>query len=94
MSLLSLESQSDVLTNQGRIDNVLAIGNRIYLFEFKSNTSAKSALKQILDKRYYQHFLLQEKPLTLVGLSFSHKPRKVTVKYAAQDMGPGNHPKR
>jgi hypothetical protein len=92
MSLLSLDSQSDVLTNYGRIDNVLAIDNRIYLFEFKLNASAKSALKQILDKRYYQHFLLQAKPLTLVGLSFSHKPRKVTVTYAAQDMNPGNHP--
>jgi hypothetical protein len=92
MDLLSLESQSDVLTNQGRIDNVLAMGNRIFLFEFKLNASAKSALKQIIDKRYYQHFLLQAKPLTLVGLSFSHKPRKVTVTYAAQDMNPGNHP--
>jgi hypothetical protein len=92
MSLLSLDSQSDVLTNQGRIDNVLTINNRIYLFEFKSNASAKSALKQILDKRYYQHSLLPAKSLTLVGLSFSHKPHKVTVTYAAQDMNPGNHP--
>jgi hypothetical protein len=92
MDLLSLESQSDVLTNKGRIDNVLTMNNRVYLFEFKLNASAKSALKQILDKRYYQHFLLQAKPLTLVGLSFSHKPRKVTVTYAAQDMSSGNHP--
>jgi hypothetical protein len=92
MDLLSLESQSDVLTNKGRIDNVLTMNNRIYLFEFKLNASAKSALKQILDKHYYQHFLLQAKPLTLVGLCFSHKSRKVTVTYAAQDMSSGNHP--
>jgi hypothetical protein len=86
MSLLSLESQSEMLTDRGRIDAVLSMPDRIYIFELKLHSSADDALQQILERQYYQRFLTQYKPLTLVGLSFGPTAHKFTVTYAAQEM--------
>jgi hypothetical protein len=88
MNLLSLQPQSEMLTNRGRIDTVVALSDRIYIFELKLNVPAKKALEQILEKQYYQCFLMQPKPLVLVGLAFNLMPNKIVVTYAAQDMYP------
>ncbi|CDK30909.1 ATP-binding protein [Candidatus Babela massiliensis] len=69
-SLLSLESQSEILTNNGRIDLALETKEYIYIFEFKLNKSAQIALEQIKDKKYYHRFLDKNKKIVLVGLNF------------------------
>jgi hypothetical protein len=88
MNLLSLQPQSEMLTNKGRIDTVVALSERIYIFELKLNVPAKKALEQILEKQYYQCFLMQPKLLVLVGLAFNLMPDKIVVTYAAQDVNP------
>jgi hypothetical protein len=73
-------------TDKGRIDAVLSMPDRIYIFELKLHSSADDVLQQILEKQYYQRFLTQYKPLTLVGLSFGPTAHKLTVTYVAQEM--------
>lgn len=75
MSLLhieiKLESASEILTNQGRIDLVTATEQYIYIFELKVNSDPSIALQQIRDNKYYEKYMLKEKKIILVGLAFN-----------------------
>lgn len=77
--LLGIRVAAEVKTNRGRIDAVIELTERIYLFEFKLSGSAVAALKQIQETEYYQKYRLQNKALTLVGVRFDRKKRKVTA---------------
>ena len=86
MSLLSLESQSEVLTDKGRIDHVIILDHYIYIFELKLNKSPEEALQQIKEKQYYQRYLGQRKPLVLVGISFSKMPTELTIAHVKEEL--------
>ncbi|MCB0060586.1 MAG: ATP-binding protein [Caldilineaceae bacterium] len=76
--LIGVRIDAEVKTNQGRIDAVIALRRRIYLFEFKLNKSAAEALKQIRDHAYHQKYAGQGKPITLIGANFDTTQRKIT----------------
>jgi len=80
LSLLSLESQSEILTNKGRIDLVLSTATHTYIFELKLNTSPEIALAQIKQRGYYERFLHQGKEVVLVGLAFTPKDKESQLK--------------
>jgi len=80
-SLLGLEVQSEIVTNRGRIDLVITTENYIYIFEFKFNTSPDVALKQIEDQKYYERYLLTRKHITLIGLAFNYKNKKLSLEW-------------
>jgi len=69
-SLLSIVADSEVSTDKGRIDMVIQTKTHIYIFEFKHGATAEKALQQILDRKYYERYAVQNKPIFLVGLSF------------------------
>ncbi len=69
---------AEVKTNRGRIDAVLELKDRIFLFEFKLDRNAEEALQQIKDHEYYQKYRLQPKLITLVGANFDSTKRKVS----------------
>lgn len=77
--LLGLRIHAEVRTNQGRIDAVAEVTDHIYLFEFKLDQSAESALQQIKTHEYLQKYQLQGKPLTLVGANFDSNKRQVVA---------------
>lgn len=58
-------------TSQGRIDCVLECPGYVYLFEFKLNSTAVVALKQIDEKGYAQPYASDPRRLYKVGISFS-----------------------
>lgn len=58
-------------TSQGRIDCVLECSNYVYIFEFKLNSTAAAALKQIEDKGYALPYACDSRFLYKVGISFS-----------------------
>lgn len=76
--LIGLRIDAEVSTNQGHIDSVIELPNRIYLFEFKLNKSAEAALNQIKETEYYQKYQRKGKPLTLIGANFDSSQRKVS----------------
>ncbi len=83
-SLLSLESQSEILTNNGRIDLVLETKKYIYIFEFKLNKSAQIAIQQIKDKKYYQRFLDKNKKIVIIGLNFINSKDKTELDFITE----------
>lgn len=84
-NLLGIDVQSEVLTSNGRLDLVITTNNHIFIFEFKFKEDANVALQQILDKRYYEKYLLNGKPITLVGLSFDFKDKKLNLEWESQE---------
>ena len=84
-NLLGIDVQSEVLTSNGRLDLVIATKNRIFIFELKFKEAANIALQQIFDKRYYEKYLLKGKPITLVGLSFDFKDKKLDLEWESQE---------
>ncbi|MBA3535437.1 MAG: ATP-binding protein [Tatlockia sp.] len=77
VSLIGAYVHAEVVTNEGRIDATIETNYHIYIFEFKLNQSAASALQQIEDKRYYQKYLHSNKSIVLVGANFSFDKRNI-----------------
>lgn len=75
--LIGLRIDAEVKTNDGRIDAVIELETRIYLFEFKLNKSAQEALKQIEDREYYRKYELSGKVITCVGANFDTTKRMI-----------------
>jgi hypothetical protein len=79
-----IKAQSEYSTSHGRIDLVFDLPQKIYIVEIKFNQSAENALEQIKIRRYYEPFLTQHKPITLLGLSFKREPSNFDVTYAIE----------
>ncbi|MEM7535593.1 MAG: AAA family ATPase [Chloroflexota bacterium] len=77
LSLMGEPVDAEVQTSDGRIDAIINLTKRIYLFEFKLNKTAQEALDQIHAKKYYEPYLLEGKPITLIGANFSSDEKTV-----------------
>lgn len=73
LKALGFSVQSEVSTNNGRVDMVLKTDQYVFIFEFKIDSDAKTAMKQILDKGYHNQFQLDSKEIILVGVNFDTK---------------------
>ncbi len=58
-------------TSQGRIDCILECPDCVYIFEFKLNSTAEAALKQIEEKNYALPYVSDSRNIYKVGISFS-----------------------
>lgn len=68
---------SEINTNNGRIDAIIHTPKCIYAFEFKLDASADAALKQIYDKGYLLKYKHRKKELIAVGVNFSSITKKI-----------------
>lgn len=75
--LMGLRIEAEAKTNIGRIDAVVELKERIYIFEFKLDKSAQDALDQIKTQNYYQKYQGSNKPITCVGANFSTQKRNL-----------------
>lgn len=78
LKICGFHIDSEVSVSTGRIDAVLIHENRVYVFEFKLNDSADSAMRQIKEKQYYKKYQNQSKEIYLVGIGFSGKEKEVS----------------
>ena len=69
--------QSEVKTNDGRIDMVVDLPGDIYIVEFKLDKPAAEAMEQIKGKDYAGRYALANKRITLIGISFSSEKRTI-----------------
>jgi hypothetical protein len=67
----------EVSTSEGRVDAIMQFPDKVFIFEFKLNRSAQSALKQIRENGYYKQFLEQNKEIYLIGIKFSGAKKNV-----------------
>ena len=70
LSMLNVYVQTQVRTNDGRIDMTLFMPDAIYIFEFKVHSSAAAALRQIKDHAYAAPYATDPRRVVLVGVSF------------------------
>jgi hypothetical protein len=68
-----LQSHAEYSTAQGRADLIIDYSSALYVLELKVGQPAKSALKQIESKRYYEPFMKKNKPIHAIGISFARK---------------------
>lgn len=80
LKLLGFEILSEELTNNGRIDAVIRFSDKLYIIEFKFNNNdnlSNEALQQIKDKEYALKFLVEQKDIYGIGISFSKGTRNI-----------------
>jgi len=75
--LSGMSPRSEDHSSKGRADLVLETANSIIIFEFKLNSSTQKALDQILEKKYYEKYLLKNKAIILIGMNFKFKEKKL-----------------
>ncbi len=90
LASLGLNIIAEDVTNKGRIDLTVKLGNYIYILEFKvtekdteRSRSVNSALQQIKDKNYAQKYLTEGKNIFLLGIVFD-KEEKNIIKFDIQ----------
>lgn len=77
-ALIGLQIDAEKRTQRGRIDTVVELPDRVYLFEFKLDQSAEAALAQIHQKNYAEGYLNQARTVHLVGVNFDSRQRIVS----------------
>ena len=76
--LLGTCIEAESRTSDGRIDAVAATRNHVFIFEFKLDKPAPTALEQIESKEYYLKYQTSGKAITIVGASFDQKKGRLT----------------
>ena len=62
---------------RGYADAIVETKKAVYVFGFKFNKSAKSAIRQIREKGYADAYKADKRPVTLIGINFSAKKRNI-----------------
>jgi hypothetical protein len=75
--LIGLKVAAEVSTNIGRIDAVIELEDKVYIFEFKINDSPEKALEQIKNNKYYEKYMNLNKEIICVGAKFDLDDRNI-----------------
>ncbi|SEB08972.1 PD-(D/E)XK nuclease superfamily protein [Thiothrix caldifontis] len=70
-------TDSEVNTNDGRLDCLVKTPTHIYVIEFKLDKSADKAMQQIKDKGYAEKYRADSRSKVLVGINFSSETTTV-----------------
>jgi hypothetical protein len=76
-TIIGSDVRSEVHTAIGRIDTLVITEDRLFLFEFKMNGTAKDAIQCIKDRLYADSLRYLNKPITGVGVVFSTEAKGV-----------------
>ncbi len=77
LAAIGADVSAEVETATGRMDMILRGKNAIYIFEFKYDGDANTALRQILEKNYPVRFASDPRPKIAVGINFSSASRTI-----------------
>ena len=72
-----LTTFSELQSAQGRLDTICEGQSAVYIFEFKIDANAETALKQIHEQNYAESFLLKNKNIYLIGVNFVTAEKKI-----------------
>ncbi len=68
---------SEYHSSKGRADTIVVNDDYVYLFEFKMDSDAQTALDQIDEKDYAGRFKMDDRKLVKVGVNFSSKEKNI-----------------
>ncbi len=74
-TLMGFYTKMEDRTSSGSIDLTVETPDYVYLFEFKIDKSARVAMDQIHERRYWEKFLTSDKKIYLIGANFDTKTR-------------------
>jgi hypothetical protein len=74
---LGLHIQSEVHTAKGRADSIVETPTHIYLLEFKINSNAATAFKQIIDKKYAVSYTADSRIKIGIGINFNSATKEI-----------------
>ncbi len=74
-TLMGFFTKMEDRTSRGSIDLTVETPGYVYLFEFKIDKSARVAMDQIRERRYWEKFLASGKKIYLIGANFNTKTR-------------------
>lgn len=77
LKLVGIHIQSEVSHSKGRIDAVIQTKDSVFIFEYKVNANAETALEQVKSRNYHQPFLHSGKKIYLFGVNFSNENRGI-----------------
>ncbi len=77
-NILGIRMNVEVSSAQGCIDAVVETNTDVYIFEFKKDKNPQFAIQQIKDKNYPNRFLLLNKKITLIGVTFTLRRRGIS----------------
>jgi hypothetical protein len=77
LRLLGYFTQVEINSGLGRLDCVVFLGNKVFLFEFKLDKSAEDALAQIKAKNYHASFLGAGKEVYLIGANMTSAQKRI-----------------
>lgn len=72
----NIKVNAEERTSDGRIDMTISAPDYTYIIEFKINSSAETALMQIIEKEYYLKFQNKSK-IFLIGVNFNTEKRRI-----------------
>jgi hypothetical protein len=76
-TMIGSDPRSEMHTGIGRMDTVIILPHRIFLFEFKMNETPKAAIQCIKDREYADSLRHLNKPITGIGVVFSIEKKGV-----------------
>jgi len=77
LASLGLDITAEDVTQKGRIDLTVALGDYLYILEFKVDGSG-NALEHIRKKNYQQKYLDKGKNIYLIGIDFSSAEKNIS----------------
>ncbi len=75
--MLGAGTRCEIANSAGRCDMVAATPWRVYVFEFKLDTPAEEALRQIDEKSYALPWEARRREVTKIGVNFSSETRTI-----------------
>ena len=76
-TLLGFFARMERRTSDGRIDLTVETPHRVYIFEFKIDSSAEKAIEQIKEKEYCLPYAASGKEIYLIGANFDTRTRRL-----------------
>lgn len=77
LKLTGINVNAEVHTQKGRVDLAIEMKDKIIIFEFKLNKTAKIAIEQIKEKSYYKIYQDRKVTVYLVGVNFNSQLRAI-----------------
>jgi predicted type IV restriction endonuclease len=78
LSAIGYEVIPEDNTNRGRIDLTLKLPDKVVIIEFKVDKD-ESAIKQIMERRYFEKYEVEGKKIYLLGIKFDSKERNIVA---------------
>ena len=77
MEMAGAKVRPEQPTLRGYADAIVETSRAVYVFEFKYNRSAATAIRQIREKGYAEAYRADNRPVMLVGINFSSRTRNI-----------------